>query len=355
MRSYPANEMLLYTRYAEYLTLCLRAALALRLVQALGGQPPKTEIEISQRLAINPIAGRSFLNVLTSLGLLTCIENRYALTSDGRSFLDPVSDFTLAPYLALGSTTDDALQSFLKFLHDPAAGAKLYAQGSEQCLMDDGNDVGPEIAAGLASRAKRFARLLAQTVANRVSDSSATVVEIGAGSPFFALEYKLLRPETDLVLTDRANGLPTLKRIAGERGVEFGQRINAVEWNFFEAPPASIPRHVNAVVASNVLHDWNPEAIARIGTAAARLLKSRGLLFVHEGILRRDFSNPLATMRTQWMSAYGMALSRLTGGQGSCYTVEEYDAMLFPCGLKRGEGLIDTTDGCAVLVYERND
>src|SRR5262245_60804777 len=103
------NETLLFARYAEYLTLGLRAAIVLEIVRYVKGVFLSAN-QLAERMRIDPIAGRSFFNLLWSLGILDFQDERYTLSSAAAAILSDAGERPLGSYLGLGSAHDGALQ-----------------------------------------------------------------------------------------------------------------------------------------------------------------------------------------------------------------------------------------------------
>lgn len=349
------NKTLLFARYANYLTLCLRAALSLDLITRHDKDTALSFKELAELLGIDPIAGRSFFNVLVALEILIKRDGGYIVPEEAYLLLSEGKDLTLAPYLSLGLQSDTVVQEFVQFLRNPKSGQILYSADATRCVMDEPDGVAKAIAYGLASRARRFAHALAHLIANRAKAES-LILDIGAGSPFLARELIAKMPGCAVTLADHANATRFIQSIAKENKIELQSlgtllsagQIGVLQCNMFQRE--TLPRVFSAdvIVFSNVLHDWSPLQIPTIINNAAACLKPMGTIVVHEAFL--SDANPV---EQQWMAAYGMALNHLTAGQGSCYFPLEYDQMFERAGFKRNDRAIETRDGCMVLFYEK--
>lgn len=347
------NNTMFLARYASYLTLCLRAALKLNVVgQHAKGAVLSTE-KLAKRLGLNPVSARSFFNVLTALGILEH-RNGYETTDDADSLLQDSGHFAISPYLSLGLEQDSGLDEFIAFLQRPSTGTPLYTSDAAVSVMDDPNGAARQIAYGLASRAKRFSDPLAQLITNRAG-SEANIQDFGAGSPYLAAALLCKLPNCNVTLADRENATRFIRSMANENGIAIqapgtelhAGQIGILNCNIFVRETLPRAHSADVIVLSNVLHDWTLEEIPLILRNAVICLKQRGSIVVHETLLG-DGNHE----HQLWMAAYGMGLNHLTGGKGSCYSLEEYDPLFKIAGLKRTSKPVETRDGCMAVFYE---
>lgn len=349
------NQQLFYALYAAQISACLRAALSLRLVEKHNNETTLSAKELATLLEIDPVAARSFFNVLVAIGILTRDAASYSVSANARALLSTKTDLTMAPYLSIGLEGDAANAEFVSFLREPSKADRLYAEGGETSLMDQPNGISTEVAYGLASRARRFAHLLAMSISNRVGEN-ASVIDIGAGSPHLAIALSSFRPRWRITLADRQNALRFIREMAKTEEIILQEdssnlndgQIGLLDCNMFSRETLPRTSTMDAVIFSNVLHDWAPDQISQIVGNALRCLKPGGYLVVHESFLSPDPADSNALC----FAAYGMTLNQLTAGQGSCYFVKEYDDILARLGLKRSEEPVITVDGCQALFYQ---
>jgi hypothetical protein len=344
------NETILSARYAHYLTLCLRAALMLNLTSRHDKGNALRSLELATLLEIDHLAGRSFFNVLVTLGILTHESSLgYSVSADAHVLLEDGQDFTLRPYLEMGMDDDQELIDFVAFLKDPMLhGLRLYSESNQRCLMDD-TSLSKAIANGLGSRARRFAPSLAKLIANRLPDDQRVIMDVGAGTAFVAGQLRTLLPNSRILLADRPNAMSCLRESCTELNIDLIQN-NAIEimsCDIFDRGTLPVFGSTDLILLSNVLHDWAPEQIKEIVGNLCKTMKPNAMLLVHEAFL--DFKD---TSRAPWMSSYGMALNMLTAGQGSCYSTSEYAGMLKRFNLRPCSEPIETTDGCKAVFYQ---
>ena len=346
------NESLLAARYAHYLTLCEQAALLLDVVGRHNKGNQLSCVELAQLLEIDPIAGRSFFNVLVAIGILEVSNGGYCVPEEAHRLLSTGTSKGLAQYLSLGLQFDQAALSFVEFLRNPKEGQTLYAQGGEVCLMDDSTGTAEDVTFGLGSRARRFASALSKFIANKLNLDS-RICDLGAGTLFLGNALRQEMPKSRVTMADRQNATRFILQMARdlqvevlEHGAELTEgQIGILNCNMFARETLPHANSFDAVVLSNVLHDWTLDQIQRIIENASWMLNQNGMFIIHEAFM--------GCKDAKWMSSYGMALNRLTGGQGSCYYISEYDAVFAKIGFRRRNQAVETTDGCVAIIYER--
>ena len=132
---------------------------------------------------------------------------------------------------------------------------------------------------------------------------------------------------------------PEVLKVAAEMADEYGvaDRLECRPGDMFTDP---VPRGADALLVSNVLHDWdvptNREIIGRLAAA----LGSGGRLLVHDAFLNDALDGPLA------IANYSAALFSLT--EGRAYSAAEYRSWLEGAGL-RPQAVRPTLVHCGVL------
>ncbi len=101
-----------------------------------------------------------------------------------------------------------------------------------------------------------------------------------------------------------------------------------------------LPRECDAVLISNILHDWDePECEQLVGRCAAALGPA-GLMMIHDVFLDDDLGGPLP------IALYSAALFSVT--EGRAYSAAEYRRWLSAAGLIPGQ-IVPTLVHCGVL------
>jgi len=113
-------------------------------------------------------------------------------------------------------------------------------------------------------------------------------LDLGGGSGAMAITLARNLPDLDITVVDRAPILAVIEENASAAGVE--HRIRRLELDFFED---DLPKGVDVVTISNILHDWSRDQGAALIRRAWQSLRSGGRLVVNEWLLADDRSGPL--------------------------------------------------------------
>ncbi|SEG19150.1 Ubiquinone/menaquinone biosynthesis C-methylase UbiE [Nonomuraea solani] len=146
------------------------------------------------------------------------------------------------------------------------------------------------------------------------------LLDVGGGGAAFAVELCRGHPQLRTTIFD----LPFVCELTEPRIIEAGleDRISLVAGDFFTDP---LPGGHDAVLLSNILHDWGESDVRKILHACAGALPPGGLLLICESFVDDDKQGPpLAAL---------MSLNMLIETWGRNYTAAEYSAWL------RAEGL----------------
>jgi hypothetical protein len=90
-----------------------------------------------------------------------------------------------------------------------------------------------------------------------------------------------------------------------------------------------LPASCDAMLLSNVLHDWDVPECRRVVAKAAAALPAGGRLLIHDAFLHDDLSGPL------YPALFSVALMLLTEGRN--YSGAEYASWMAEAGLKPGQ------------------
>ncbi|MFC0038578.1 methyltransferase [Actinomadura rayongensis] len=147
------------------------------------------------------------------------------------------------------------------------------------------------------------------------------LLDVGGGGAAFAVELCRRLPGLAVTIFD----LPFVCDLTRERVASAGltDRIALAAGDFFADP---LPAGHDALLLSNILHDWGEADVARILAACAAALPSGGRLLICEAFVADDKTGPpLAAL---------MSLNMLVETWGRNYTAAEYGAWLDGAGLR---------------------
>jgi hypothetical protein len=308
---------------------------------------------IFERLAERPLAadelGRTVglasrpLVVLTTalraMGLLVVDSaKRFELTPLAREYLLPGQPFYMGDYFSRASTTAGILEMVERLRTNRPAddievgGAQyLFREGLDSAMDDDA--AARRLTLALAGRAKIVAPALA---ANVPLPDAKLLVDVGGGSAIYSIALVQKNPHLRAIVWDR----PAVLKVAQEMIKAYGvaDRMQCVPGDMFTDPA---PAGADALLLSNILHDWDvPEARGLVNRLAGSLSKG-GRFLIHDVFLDDDLSGPLP------VALYSAALFVVT--EGRAYSGAEYAGWLRDAGLTP-QPIVPTAVRCGVLM-----
>lgn len=276
---------------------------------------------------------------LKALGLLSeDASGRIALTDLASEHLAPGSEFEVNGYLGLAAESPGVLEMVERLrtnrpagdTRDGAGAAFIFREGIESAMEREAS--ARSLTLALAGRARNVAPLLAQNYP--IADVE-RLLDIGGGTGIYSIAWLQKHPRLQAVVWDR----PEVNKVAREMAESFGvaDRLETVAGDMFRDP---MPVGCDAILLSNILHDWDvPECRALIRRCASAL-PSGGRLLIHDVYLNDALDGPLP------IALYSAALFRLT--EGRAYSTSEYRGWLADAGLAPGE-VVPTLIHCGLL------
>jgi len=310
----------------------------LRLFDLLADRP-LGGADLAERLALSDRACVVLTTALRAMGLLTRDgQGRFTLTEQARVHLVAASPHDISNYVGLAAESPgvlamlDRLRSSKPAGTEPDAGgaAFIYREGLDSAMEREA--AARRLTLSLAGRARNVAPVLARVYPLR---DARCLLDVGGGSGLYAIAYLEAQPRLRAVVWDRPEVLKIAAEFAEAAGVV--DRLACVSGDMFADP---VPAGCDAILLSNVLHDWDvPECRALVGRLAAAL-PAGGELLVHDVFLNDAHDGPLA------IALYSAALFVLT--EGRAYSAAEYCAWLSEAGLTTGD-VVPTLAHCGVL------
>lgn len=343
-------------RYEEA-SLALRAALKLNVVERLGDRQ-LTINELQNEFHLTQQASEIFSMLLLLMDVLERVADapeRLQATERARLGLAASSEMSRKAYLSMGSS--EAVEELIDLMQGNArAGLPLYAGGETASLMEaqETAELAEEVAMGLASRAKCFAPRLARFIASHAPEVR-SIADLGAGSPYLALELAQLLPDTSSIqLVDQPAGLKFAKQISSQVAQKDPakraclERLAYVSADFFSSVPEA-----ELYCLSNTAHDWLPDQYELLIRNIVERCDAPPQIVIHEPLMIDHWETDAQWRQALWMACYALTLFKLTNGQGTCYTLEQHDHILQGCGFERKVPPETTADGCTALLYSR--
>ena len=260
------------------------------------------------------------------------------LTDLSREHLVPGCEFFVGDYIGLAAESPGVREMVERLRTNRPAGAAddedgaafIYRDGMESAM--EAEATARFFTLALAGRAKNVAPVLAENVS---MEGVSRVLDVGGGTGIYSIA--LLRKNVDLraVVLDR----PEVLKVAGEMAKEYGvaDRIEFQPADMFADP---FPSDCEAILLSNILHDWDVPECQQLVQRCADVLPTGGRLLIHDVFLNDALDGPLP------IALYSAALFTLT--EGRAYSAAEYRSWQQAAGLTPSE-IVPTLVHCGVL------
>jgi len=302
-------------------------------------QGPLTLDELGRALELAERPALVLVTALRAMGLLaTDMAGRLVLTPLAREHLVAGGPFDVGDYVSLAAGSPGVQEMVQRLRSNRPAGADEQGQGTAfiyragvRSAMEQ-EELARHFTLALSGRAKNVAPALAQRVSMQ---GARLLLDVGCGTGIYS--FALLQRYSDLrvILLDRPEVLKIAAELAREYGVADRTEFRSGDMFGDDSFPSA-----DAVLLSNVLHDWDiPECRELIGRCG-RILPPGGRLLIHDVFLNDALDGPLP------IALYSAALFTLT--EGRAYSATEYRSWLVEAGLAPAE-VVPTLIHCGVL------
>lgn len=298
---------------------------------------PRPLAALAAELGLAARPANVLVTALRAMGLLaTDADGRLTLSALARNHLIPGAPFDVGDYVGLAAQSPSVLAMVERLrTNRPAAAdgtgtAFIYREGVASAMEQA--ESARHFTLALAGRAKNVAPYLAAAVDLA---GARLLVDVGGGTGIYSIALLQRHPALRAIIVDRPEVLKVAAEMATAYGV--GDRLSGQPGDMFRDP---LPANADAVLLSNVLHDWDvPECETLIGRCAAALRRG-GRLLIHDVFLDDDLGGPLG------IALYSAALFSVT--EGRAYSASEYGGWLRAAGLNP-EPIAPTRIHCGVL------
>lgn len=300
---------------------------------------PRTPGDLAAEIGIGRRPAAVLFTALRAMGLLEIDPTgllRNSAIADAH--LVPGATFDVGGYLGLAAEAP-GVRAMVERLRndrpvaasaDDAGAAFIYREGLDSAMEAERS--ARRLTLALAGRARVVAPSLASAVA---MDGSKRLLDVGGGSGLYSVGFLAANPGLKAVVWDRPEVLKVAVEMAERHGV--ADRLECVAGDMFADP---VPAGCDAVLLSNILHDWDePECATLVGRLAGAL-PAGGRLLVNDVFLDDDLGGPLP------IALYSAALFTLT--EGRAYSAAEYRSWLGAAGLIAGP-VVPTAVHCGVI------
>ncbi len=289
------------------------------------------------------LADRPFVVLLTALramGLVTKnASGQLARTELATEHLVPGGAFDVGGYVGLAAENPSVLGMLERLRTNRPYGAEAQSEEGTAFIFKEGTTSAMEqeasarrLTLSLAGRAKNVAPHLAEQL--DLFDCG-FLLDAGGGSGIYSYALLKKHPELRAIVMDGAEVLKVAEECANEWGV--ADRVEFMEGDMFRDP---FPPGLDAVLLSNVLHDWDVPACAELVAKAAAAVRPGGQVLIHDVFLSDELDGPLP------IALYSASLFSLT--EGRAYSAAEYANWLNAAGLV-AEPVRPTLVHCGVM------
>jgi acetylserotonin N-methyltransferase len=297
----------------------LAAADELGIFDDLAAAPGNFE-EVANRLGLNRRAVRTLLPLLASSGLLLQRLGRYHISETARNFLLRASPFYWGPVLALIREVPMTHTSVTAALKAPETTANWDITTDKPTNAWSEGSIAPDLAKAIAAYMQANC-LSAALVTARQIDMSRTrrLLDVGGGSGCFSIALARANPTLRCTIMDLQGMCDVAMGYIHEAGVS--DRVDARPVDMFRQ---EWPRGHDTILFSNIFHDWDFRACAKLAKKAYEALPAGGRILLHEMLLDDTHDGP--------PTAAAFSVYMLLATKGQQFTAAELSELLTSVG-----------------------
>jgi predicted O-methyltransferase YrrM len=298
-----------------------------------------TSDELRRTLGLAERPATVLITALRAMGLLTLDdEDRLIPTDLAREHLTPGAFFDVSGYIGLAAEAPGTLRMVESLRTNRPLGsdkpedgaAFIYKEGIESAMEREASARSFTLA--LAGRARNVAPVLAEKYP---LDGMRLLLDVGGGTGIYSIAWLLRHPDLRAIVWDRPEVLKVAREMAEEFGVD--ARIELRPGDMFRD---LVPTGADAILLSNILHDWDAAECRALIGRCAQALPIGGRLLIHDVFLDDDLDGPLS------VALYSAALFQMT--EGRAYSAGEYRTWLREAGCVPLE-VVPTLIHCGLL------
>lgn len=322
----------------SYGTQLLTAAVAhFKLFDHLADKP----LSLANLRGVLELDERPAIVLITALRAMGMVEQdsseRLTLSPLAREHLVSGAPFAVTEYIGLAAESPEVLEMVERLRSNRPAGSEeetgaafIYREGLESAMEQEQS--ARQLTLSLAGRAKNVAPALA---ARLPMTETSHLLDIGGGTGIYSIALLQANPHLKATVFDR----PEVLKVAAEMSDQYGvnDRMRLMPGDMFAD---EFPTDSDAILLSNILHDWDVPQCRTLVARCAAALPSGGRLLIHDVFLNDQLDGPLP------IALYSAALFTLT--EGRAYSAAEMRAWLEDAGLTP-ENIIPTLVHCGIL------
>ena len=322
----------------SYATELLTAAVAhFRLFQAISDTGTTTDA-LRTKLGLDRRPFVVLTTALRAMNLLHQSGDKWELTELAREHLLPGRPHFVGDYIGLAAESPGVKEMVERLrtnrpantAADDGGTAFIYRDGLESAMERESS--ARHLTLALAGRAKNVAPHLAQVVD---LSQAQLLLDVGGGTGIYSIALLQRFPQLRAIVFDRPEVLKIAAEFATQHGV--ADRLTCQAGDMFADV---LPAGADAILLSNILHDWDEPQCAELVNRCAAALQPKGQLLIHDVFLSDTLDGPLP------IALYSAALFTLT--EGRAYSAAEYRQWLTAAGL-RPHAVQPTLIHCGVI------
>jgi 3-hydroxy-5-methyl-1-naphthoate 3-O-methyltransferase len=275
---------------------------------------PVTLDEICSGLGLLRRSAAALTTALAAMGFLVQHRSRFQLTQTAREYLLRDSEFYWVPMLGSAGFGHQTTEVLLRQLRTENLG-----EDDRVTRRWEHGEMSPEDAHAANQRFHSHSFPSALGLARAHSFQGVRrLLEVGGGSGCYSIALALRNPELRCTVAD----LPPVAADARAYIEHFGvqPRVDTFGFNMFDD---AWPEGYDAILMTNVLHDWEPRRRADLVASSFAALPGGGKLFVHEMLLNDSHDGPLPAALFSVM---------MLGTRGKQLSVPEMDELVTKAG-----------------------
>lgn len=254
----------------------------------------------------------------------TAEDGKHILTSTGREHLVRSSPWFLGPYykpIADSPILDDYV-SILRTGKPANWQAKSDGADWHESMKDP--TFASDFTALMNCRGITFGQHLAASLADSMRDRK-HLLDVGGGSGIYCTTMVAAHPHLTATVLEQSPVDEIAKQEIERHGMS--DHVTVQSGDMFTGDwEEQVNQPIDAILFSNLLHDWDVTEAKDLVRRAAETLSPGGLLIIHGAIINEAKDGPLP------VAEYSALLMNIT--QGKCYSVGEYNEMLTQHGFE---------------------
>ena len=254
----------------------------------LWSDSPLSSSELAKQIGVSEKGLGALSSVLRALGFLNFEDNNFSLTPPSLEYLLEESRFFWGGVVHRHRESEVHRRILLALRQDTFqmshGGASYTDMWKEGAIDKEAARVFTERMHGSISAPATAAASMS------IFEGVDKLLDVGGGSGAFAISFTTNWPGSQAAVFD----LPEVCAVANGyiENANLSDRVRTIPGNFFKS---SWPDGFDAVLLSNILHDWPEEVCIEILSSALEALPVGGKIFIHEMLLGSDQASPLAT------------------------------------------------------------